>query len=154
MAEKTINGRKFIVEKMRAMKTMKRGWKILGFFSIGVAELKTMFGDDSERKKNESPKDYFQRVALETGVLFNALEAMLGRDEDEFEELITTILDGEFVKIIRADGDPSSIDIDGDFSYEHMQDILPLAVFVLQVQYGDFINGLSKQKASGETKKS
>lgn len=132
MSEKKINGRTFRVAPMLATKALVLQAKLFRIAGPAIARLPEImagYGTATEEQKAHS-----NSAAISS---FAAIFA-----ESEPEELATIIKEVcELSQIQRTSGAYDKLDYDGDMT-GHGADIIPLTVFILQEQFGDFFSGI------------
>ena len=131
MAEKKINGRTFRVDPMLAMKALvlqARLFRVAGPAIARIPEIMSGYGGTEEQK------------ALSNTAAISAFAAIFSESEpEELAEIIREVV--ELAQIKRPSGAYDKLDFNGDMT-GHGADLIPLAIFVLQEQYGDFFTGV------------
>lgn len=133
MAEKKINGRTFKTEPMLAMDSLVLQARLLKAVGPAVAKL----GDVLKgRGENATPE---QKAASDAAAI-GAFSALFANSEPrQLAELIKDIIE---VAMIKGDsGEYRQADFDGDFTGQQ-KDIIPVVMWVLGEQFGDFFAGL------------
>jgi hypothetical protein len=133
MAEKQINGRTFKVEPLlatRAIRLQARLFRLAGPAISRLGDIMQGYGTD----KTEEQKMQSNVAAM---AAFSAIFA--DTDPDELAMLIQELV--ETAQLKRPSGTYDMVDMDGDLT-GHSQDLIPLVVFVLREQFGDFFSGL------------
>jgi hypothetical protein len=129
MAEKKINGRDFVVEPMLATQAMllqARLIKAVGPALSRLGDVMAGYGKD----KSEADKDAANAAAM------SALADVFSKANPvEVAGLIRDVV--EIAHIRSPSGAVDHVDMDGDMT-GHLQDVMPLVVFVLREQFADF----------------
>lgn len=128
MAEQNINDRTFKVQRMLATQALILQGRLLKAFGPAIAKLGDLLKSKSDEENGTTPA---AMAAL--GEVFARL------DPHEYASLVGDII--RVAQIRRANGVYMPADLDGDFS-ETPRDIIPVVMFVLKEQYGDFFKGL------------
>jgi Phage tail assembly chaperone protein, TAC len=142
MAEKRINGREYRVEPMLATRALILQAKLVRVAGPLVSRL----GDILQGHGTDSTEEQKARSNMAAVAAFSAIFAEI--DPIDFAEIIKEIV--ETAQIKRPTG-YGKVDMDGDLT-GHSADIIPLCVFVLREQYGDFFTGLAEVGVPGLTK--
>lgn len=133
MAEKKINGRTFRVSPLLATKSMILKARLMKAAGPALSNLGNVLSGLGKNKTME------QKLAANNAAVAAFSEIFSQADPLELATLIKDVL--EVAQIERAAGDYGQVDFDGDFT-EHERDIIPVMVFVLGEQFGDFFAGL------------
>lgn len=131
MGETKINGRTFRVEPMLAMKALvlqARLFRVAGPAIARLPEIMAGYGGDEEAQRHSN------------AAAISAFAAIFS--DSQPEELASLIREvSEIATIRRPSGTYDRLDFDGDMT-GHQADLIPLVVFVLREQFGDFFSGL------------
>ena len=114
----------------KALVLQGRLFKTFGPAVSKFGELLKNRGDDV----TDEQRDGAQKAAL--GALGEVLTRL---DPHEYASLVGDII--ALAQIQRGNGQYMSADLDGDFT-ENPEDILPVVLYVLKVQFGGFFKGL------------
>jgi hypothetical protein len=131
MGETKINGRTFRVEPMLATKALvlqARLFKLAGPAIARLPEIMSGYGGDEEaqRHSNAAAISAFASIFAES-------------HPEDLAGLIQEV--AQIASIRRPSGSYDRVDFDGDMT-GHGADLIPLVVFVLREQFGDFFSGL------------
>lgn len=136
MAEKKIGSKTFKVEPMLATEAIKLQARLLKVIGPALDKLPAILGG---RAKGDEVTSNGAAVAAFTDIFTRA-------DPDELMELVRDVCEVAMVK--RPSGAYDPISFDGDFT-GNLKEIIPVAVFVLQEQFGDFFgDALASGKAA------
>lgn len=133
MAEKKINGRTFRTEPLlatQALTLQARLFKAIGPALNRFGEVMQGYGKD----KSEEEKAKSNAAALRA-----LTDIFTQSNPNEIANLIKDIV--EVAQIKRDSGVYEQCDFDGDFTGKQ-KDIIPIVLFVLREQFGDFFSGL------------
>lgn len=133
MAEKKINGRTFKTEPMLAMDSLVLQGRLFKAVGPAIAKL----GDVLKgRGENATPEE---KAASDASAIAAFAAIFSNSEPKQLAELIRDVIE---VAMIKGDsGDYRQCDFDGDFTGQQ-KDIVPVVMWVLGVQYGDFFAGL------------
>lgn len=133
MAEKKINGRTFKTEPILAMDSLILQARLLKAVGPAVAKL----GDVLKgRGENATPE---QKAASDAAAI-GAFSALFANSKpEELAHLIKDIIEVAMIK--GGSGEYRQADFDGDFTGQQ-KDIIPVVMWVLGEQFGDFFAGL------------
>ncbi|QIG68888.1 hypothetical protein EVB71_036 [Rhizobium phage RHph_Y55] len=133
MAEAKIGSRTFKVQPMLATKALVLQGRL--FKALGPAVSK--FGEMLKTRGDDVPLE--QKEAAQSAALAALGEVLSKLDPHEYASLVGEII--STAQIQRGNGQYMPADLDGDFS-ENIDEILPVVLFVLKVQFGPFFKGL------------
>jgi hypothetical protein len=138
MAEKKIGEKTFKVEPMLATQAIRLQARLLKVVGPALDKLPTIFAG---RKKGDEAASNGAAIAAFTDIFTRA-------DPDAIMELIKDVCEVAMVK--RPSGAYDPVSFDGDFT-GNLGEIIPVAVFVLQEQFGDFFTAaLANGKAASK----
>jgi len=131
MAEKKINGRTFRVDPMLATKALilqARLFRVAGPAIEKLPEILAGHGgnEDEQRNSNAAAIGAFASIFAQSS-------------PDDLADIVREVV--EIARIRRPSGSYDPIDFDGDMT-GHQADLIPLCVFVLQEQFGDFFSAV------------
>lgn len=133
MAEKKFNGRTFRTTPMLATAAIVMQARIASIAGPGLSRLGEVFS-------GLGPQASADDKARANGAAIAAFAEIFAKTNPrDLAELVKDIV--ETAQISRPSG-YDAIDFDGDFSGEYLKDIIPVAVWVLREQFGDFFSGL------------
>lgn len=139
MAEKKINGRTFKTEPMLAMDAMILQARLVKLLGPAIDRMGEIFAGHGEKASEEAK-------ARSNAAAISAFSDIFGKsDPVDTAKLVKEV--AEIAMISRPSG-YEHVDFDGDFT-GHLNDIMPVVIFVLREQFGDFFTGLL---ASGNRK--
>ena len=134
MPEKKLNGRTFATTPMLATQAIVLQARLARIVGPALPRLGAMFKTfGKDRTPEEEQESNLAAIAAFADIFAHA-------DPDELAELIKEII--EKAEIRRESGELHSIEFDQDFSGEHLGDIVPMFVWMLQEQFGSFFSGL------------
>lgn len=133
MAEKKINGRTFKTEPMLAMESLVLQGRL--FKAVGPA-----IGKLGDVLKGRGPDASDEAKEASNSAAISAFGSLFANsDPKQLAELVRDIIE---VAMIKGDsGEYRQCDFDGDFTGKQ-KDIVPVVMWVLGEQYGDFFAGL------------
>jgi hypothetical protein len=139
MAEKKFGTRTFSTTPLLARDALVLQMRLLKAVGPAMSRLPEVLGG---AKGDEEAKARANAVALEalSGIFVNA-------DPKAMADLMGDII--ACAQIRRPSGSVDTADLDGDFSGEQMQDLLPVAAWVLREQFGTFFSGLRANGSLG-----
>lgn len=141
MAEKKFGDRTFRSTHMLATEALVLQARLLKAVGPGLPRLGEVFGGFGKNATEEA-KSKASAAAIDA---FGAVFA--SGDPEAFAVLVRDIVSKADIK--RPSGSYEPADLDGDFSGPDMKDLLPVAVWVLREQFGDFFSGLQVNGARG-----
>lgn len=131
MAEKKINGRTFKVDPMLAIEAVVMQARLMQLLGGALDRLPEILAGRNDKATDEmKAKSDAMAVAAFTDI-FKHL------DPREFGRLVKDIV--ELASIQRESG-YGPVDMDGDFT-GNLKDLIPVVIFVLGEQFGDFFSG-------------
>jgi hypothetical protein len=133
MAEKKFGDLELKVAPLLATKAMVLQARLLRLIAPGVSRLGEIMQGVGE---DVAPEAKSQAAMVAVGAL---ADIFAQGDPDEVAGMIKELVC--LAEVRRADGNYFPIDFDGDFTTRKGQ-ILPVVVWVLQEQFGDFFSGL------------
>lgn len=133
MAEKKINGRVFKTEPMLATQAMVLQARLLKVLGPGLSRLGEIFQGVGRDKSDED------KARSNAAALAAFAEIFAQSKPEEVAHLVKDV--AEIALIKRPSGEYHPVDFDGDMTGAQ-KDIIPLVVFVLREQFGDFFTGL------------
>lgn len=125
MAEKKIGNKVFKTEPLLATEAIKLQARLLKVVGPALDKLPAIFGG---RRAGDEVTSNAAAIAAFTDIFARA-------DPDEIMELVKDVCEVAMVK--RPSGAYDPVSFDGDFT-GNLGEIVPVAVFVLQEQFGDF----------------
>lgn len=125
MSERKIGGKTFKVEPLLATEAIKLQARLLKVVGPALDKLPAVLGG---RVKGDGVASNAAAIAAFTDIFARA-------DPDEIMELVRDVCEVAMVK--RPSGAYDPVSFDGDFT-GNLGEIIPVAVFVLQEQFGDF----------------
>lgn len=133
MAEKKINGRTFKTEPMLAMAALVLQARLFKAVGPAIARLGDVLKGRGEGATEEQ-KDASNAAAI------SAFAALFSNsDPEQLAKLVRDIIE---VAMVKGDsGEYRQCDFDGDFTGQQ-KDIVPVVMWVLGEQFGDFFAGL------------
>ncbi|MBD8556293.1 hypothetical protein IFT84_17430 [Rhizobium sp. CFBP 8762] len=132
MAEKKINGRTFKVAPMLAIEAVVMQARLMQLLGGALDRLPEILAGRNDKATDEmKAKSDAMAVAAFTDI-FKHL------DPREFGKLVKDIV--ELASIQRESGTYDPVDMDGDFT-GNLKDLIPVVIFVLGEQFGDFFSG-------------
>lgn len=136
MAERKIGQKTFKVEPLLATEAIKLQARLLKVIGPALDKLPSILGG---WKKGDEAASNAAAIAAFTDIFTSS-------DPDEIMALVRDICEVAMVK--RPSGAYDPVSFDGDFT-GNLGDIIPVAVFVLQEQFGDFFGAaLASGKAA------
>ncbi len=132
MAEKKINGVEYKVDPLLATRALVLQARLLRAAGPLAAKLPGILASRREGASIE------ERAAADTEALVAITGIFEAIHPEELASLVKDIV--EIAKVKRPSGSYDQVDLDGDFSGK-LGDIIPVAVFVLKEQFGDFFSG-------------
>jgi hypothetical protein len=134
MAEKKINGRTFKTSPLLATAAIVLQARLANVAGPALSRFGEIFAGAGP---NASAED----KARANGAAIAAFCDIFSKtDPHALAALVKDIV--ETAQIQRPSG-YDAIDFDGDFSGEHLKDVIPVGVWVLREQFGDFFSGLT-----------
>jgi hypothetical protein len=137
VAEKKINGRTFRVDPMLATKALvlqARLFRVAGPAIERLPEILVGLGGNEEEQRTSN------------GAAIGAFASIFAQSSpDDLADIVKEV--AEIARIRRPSGAYDALDFDGDMT-GHQADLIPLVIFVLQEQFGDFFSavpGLGRQ---------
>lgn len=131
MAEKKINGRTFKVGPMPAGAALELYAALIEAAGPAINRLPVLL---SVLTSGDESRD----VVADTMAIAALSDAIKGATPGGVADLIGRVV--SVAMLLRPSGSYEQCDLDGDFT-GHLGDIIPLARFVLQVQFADFFPG-------------
>lgn len=125
MAEKKIGKQTYKTEPMLATEAIRLQARLLKVVGPALDKLPTVFGG---RQKGDEVVSNAAAIAAFTDIFTRS-------DPDDIMELVKDVCEVAMVK--RPSGAYDPVSFDGDFT-GNLGEIIPVAVFVLQEQFGDF----------------
>lgn len=133
MAEKKIGTRTFKQEPLLATKAMVLQARLLRIAGPAMARLGDIFaGQGADKTKEQKDASNVAAISAFASIFSNS-------DPDELAELMKDLTEVTMLK--RANGEYGPTDFDGDFT-GHAGDIIPVVVWVIREQFGDFFSGV------------
>jgi hypothetical protein len=140
VAEKKINGRTFKVEPLLATKALVLQARLARLAGPAIARLgEIMQGYGRDKTDEEKARSNTAAISAFSSIFAEA-------DPEELAALVKEVI--EIAMIRRESGEYFPVDLDGDLT-GHASDIIPLVVFVLREQFGDFFSALPGLGALG-----
>lgn len=133
MAEKKINGRTFKTEPVLATQAIIMEARLASIASHALHRLPEILRGIG----NDKPQEAKEQAAAAAIQAFGSVFA--NTDPEQLAELISDVLKMGMIK--RESGSYDPIDLDGDFT-GRQKDLIPVVVWVLQEQFGDFFSDL------------
>ena len=134
MAEKKINGREFKTEPLLATQAIVLQARLMRMAGPGLAQI----GDIFAGMAKDAPTAEKEKSAAAALRAFAAVFA--ASTPEDMAKVISDVVG--YARIKRPSGSYDACDLDGDFVGAQKKDIIPLVVFVLREQLGDFFDGL------------
>lgn len=132
MAEKKINGRTFKTGPLLATEAIKLQARLLKVLAPALDKLPAIF-------KGAGKSDADPEAAASNAAAIAAFGEIFNRSNpDEIATLVKDVTELALIK--RPSGAYESVDFDGEFS-DRLGDIIPVVVWVLREQFGDFFSG-------------
>lgn len=144
MAEKKIGGRTFRVGMVLATDAIKLQVRLMKIIGGAVDRLPTILAGMG--KKGEVNPE--AKAASDTAAVAALADIFSKANPDEVAKLISDIV--SIAQINTPSGSWENVDMDQEFTGQHMKDLFPVVAFVLQEVLGDFFGGAL---ASGSLKK-
>lgn len=133
MAEKKINGRTFRTEPLLATEALILQARLIKLVGPALGQLGAIFAGRGEQASEEAK-------AQSNFAALGALASIFAQAQpQEVASLVKDLIEATQIK--RASGAYDQADFDGDFT-GHQSDIIPVVLFVLREQFGDFFTGL------------
>jgi hypothetical protein len=132
MADKKINGVEYKVDPLLATKALVLQARLLRVAGPLASKLPSILASRREGASIE------EKAAADTEALVAITSIFEAAPPEAIAALIKDIVEIALVK--RPSGAYDPVDLDGDFSGK-LGDIIPVAVFVLSEQFGDFFSG-------------
>jgi hypothetical protein len=131
MAEKTINGRTFKHEPMLAEESMELQAELFRLAGPAMAHLGGMLAGVGAQGEDDIARSNIAAVAA-----FN--DIFQTTPPREYAQLVKKVC--EMARIKRPSGNYEKLHFNGDMT-DNKKDIIPLVVWVIQEEYGDFFGG-------------
>ena len=132
MAEKKINGVEYRVDPLLATRALVLQARLMRAAGPLASKLPSILASRREGATVEEKAAADSEALVAITAIFDAISP------EEFASLVKDIV--EIAKIKRPSGAYDPVDLDGDFA-GRLGDIIPVAVFVLSEQFGDFFSG-------------
>ncbi|KQV83236.1 phage tail assembly chaperone [Rhizobium sp. Root1220] len=132
MAEKKINSVEYRVDPLLASKALILQARLMRAAGPLASKLPTILASRREGASIEEKALADAEALVAITSIFNAIAP------EEYASLVQDIV--EIAKVKRPSGAYDPVDLDGDFA-GRLGDIIPVAVFVLSEQFGDFFSG-------------
>lgn len=132
MAEKKINGVEYRVDPLLATKALVLQARLMRAAGPLASKLPSIL---ASRRDGASVED---KAKADADAITAITDIFTAISPEEFALLVRDII--EIAKIRRPSGAYDPVDMDGDF-VGRLGDIIPVAVFVLSEQFGDFFSG-------------
>lgn len=140
-AEKKINGRTFRASKMLATKAIRLQMRLMKAVGPALDKLPAILrgrsGDDV------TPE---MQAASDSAAIKAFTDIFVSNDSEALAKLVSDIV--ETAEIMGSSGQYVAVDFDRDFT-ESFADIVPVGIFVLREQFGDFFSALPRNGALG-----
>lgn len=131
MAEQKINGQTYKVEPMLASEAVVLQARLARVLGLAMAKLPAIIASRGKDSTSE------QRARADSEAVVAIAEIFGQRDPHEIGELVKDIT--ELALVQRSAGAYEPVDFDLDFT-GRLGDLIPVVVFVLKVQFGDFFS--------------
>ena len=132
MAEKKINGVEYKVDPLLATKALILQARLMRAAGPLASKLPSILASRREGATVEEKAAADSEALVAITAIFDAISP------EEFASLVKDIVQIAMIK--RPSGVYDPVDLDGDFVGK-LGDIIPVAVFVLSEQFGDFFSG-------------
>ncbi|TBZ81421.1 MULTISPECIES: phage tail assembly chaperone [Rhizobium] len=132
MAEKKINGVEYRVDPLLATKALVLQARLMRAAGPLASKLPSILASRREGAGVE------EKAKADADAITAITDIFTAISPEEFAFLVKDII--EIAKIRRPSGVYDPVDMDGDF-VGRLGDIIPVAVFVLSEQFGDFFSG-------------
>ncbi|MBY5682642.1 hypothetical protein HFO32_10785 [Rhizobium leguminosarum] len=142
MSEKKINGVEYKVDQLLATKALILQARLMRAAGPLASKIPAILASRREGASIE------ERAAADTEALLAITGIFEAIAPEEFAALVKDIV--EIARIKRPSGSYDPVDLDGDF-VGRLGDIIPVAVFVLKEQFGDFFSGALANGALART---
>lgn len=133
MAEKKIGGRTYKVVPLLATDALRLQARLLKALGPAVERLPTILKGAGSEAGSDA------KAASDAAAVAALIDVIGGIDAEATPRLIKDIV--EVAMIQRGAGNYEQVDLDHDFT-DNLKDIIPVVVFVLQEQFGDFFGAL------------
>lgn len=133
MAEKKIGDRTFKCDAMLAFEALKLQARLMKVIGGALDKLPAIIAGTRNRG------DPVAEAASDAAAVGAFGDIFMKSDSTDIATLVKNIV--EVAEIKGSSGQYRKVDLDGDFT-DHLADLVPVVVFVLQVQFKDFFSAV------------
>lgn len=132
MAEKKIGSSVYKVEPMLASRAVVLQARLARVIGPAISKLPAILASRKEGATDE------QKAQADADAVLAITEIFERCEPEDFGKLVQDVV--ELASVQRASGSYEPVDFDLDFT-NNLGDVIPVVVFVLTVQFGDFFSG-------------